>query len=257
MTATWTVLQICGAPALLAGLPHLMAPGDAWRTAPPEDWRPVDGPEILLGAHAAPVVWGRLCASPTVRVYETENQLDPASPWRGPCAQLRHALDRARPNHVALNYSAVNAEFWGDEHMPLRSLPALPPTPRDLAQRPVDVLIYGAANTRREAVVRQCRERGLVVRTVGWNEPLFGAELAAAEKQAKIVLNVHHYMPGIFEAFRCVPAVSRGSLVLSEDSEGGEGEDLVFETTRYDWLAERCEELVEQFKGRAQCDSLA
>ena len=253
MTTTWTVLAVPGWQALFAGVSYLAAPHESRRVVTPEDWGPRGTREILLGAHAAPVVWPRLCAARNVRIYETENQLDQASPWRGPCAQLRHALDRARPNHVALNYSAVNAEFWGDEHMPLRplpALPALPPSPRDLAQRPVDVLIYGAANPRREAVVRQCRERGLVVRTVGWNEPLFGAELAAAEKQAKIVLNVHHYMPGIFEAFRCVPAVSRGSLVISEDSEGDEGADLVA-TAPYDFLVKTCMTMIESIREMA------
>lgn len=252
---TWTVLAVRGWQALFAGLPYLAEPTDARRVVAVDAWLPADGPEVLLGAHAAPEVWGRLAAAHNVRHYETENQLDPNSLWRGPSTQLRHTLDRSRHPLIPWNYSAINAEYWGDEIRPLRPQPALPPTPRDLASRPVDVLIYGGANARRETIVRQCRDLGLAVQTVGWSSPLFGDALAAAEKQAKIVLNVHYYMPGIFEAFRCVPAVSRGALVVSEDSEGGEGHDLVFATAPYALLADRCQALVEHFRKEAECAS--
>lgn len=251
---TWTVLTVPGWQALFAGVSYLAEPADARRVVAIDAWRPVDGPEVLLGAHAAPAVWDRLAAAHNVRHYETENQLDPSSPWRGPVAQLRHSLDRARHPLIPWNYSAVNAEFWGDEVRPLRPRPALPPTPRDLVRRPVDVLMYGCANPRREAVARQCRERGLVVQTVGWGAPLFGDALVAAEKQAKIVLNVHYYMPGIFEAFRCIPAVSRGALVVSEESEGHEGHDLVFAGAPYEHLANKCHEIITLFRDISECD---
>lgn len=249
---TWTVLAVRGWQALFAGLPYLAEGGDFTRVVGPESWLPADGPEVLLGAHAAPEVWSTLAVAHNVRHYETENQFDPTSPWRGPSAQLRHALDRARHPLTPWNYSAINAEYWGDEVRPLRPRPALPPTPRDLATRPVDVLIYGGANPRREAVVRQCRDLGLVVQTVGWGAPLFGAALVAAEKQAKIVLNVHYYMPGIFEAFRCVPAISHGALVVSEESEGSEGHDLVFTVDAYDRLAQLCRDIVADIKHLAE-----
>lgn len=253
---TWTVLTVTGWQALFAGLPYLAEPADARRVVAVDAWRPADGPEVLLGAHAAPQVWGRLAAAHNVRHYETENQFDPISPWRDPSAQLRHALDRARHPLTPWNYSAINAEYWGDEVRPLRPRPALPPTPRDLATRPVDVLIYGGASPRREAVARQCRDLGLVVQTVGWGAPLFGAALVAAEKQAKIILNVHYYMPGIFEAFRCVPAISRGALVVSEESEGDEGATLVFETAPYYGLAYKCRDLVRSFREETCASSL-
>lgn len=252
---TWTVLTVPGWQALFAGLPYLAEGGDFTRVVAVDAWRPADGPEVLLGAHAATEVWERLSTAHNVRHYETENQFDASSPWFAPCVRLRHALDRARHPLIPWNYSAINAEYWGDEVRPLRPRPALPPTARDLVTRPVDVLIYGGANPRRETVVRQCRALGLVVQTVGWGAPLFADALAAAEKQAKIVLNVHYYMPGIFEAFRCVPAISRGALVVSEDAEGREGHDLVFATAPYAGLATKCRKLVNILQDLAECDS--
>ncbi len=48
-------------------------------------------------------------------------------------------------------------------------------------------------------------------------------ELADVLRRTKVLLNVHFYMPGIFESFRCIPAISHGCTVVSEVSEGNEG----------------------------------
>jgi hypothetical protein len=74
---------------------------------------------------------------------------------------------------------------------------------------------------RRQAILSELRRAGLTVHAP--TGPIFGAQLAQLENQSRLLLNVHYYTPGIFESFRVVPAVHRGTPVISERSMGDEG----------------------------------
>ena len=144
--------------------------------------------------------------------YEVENLF---GPW---CAQ-RERVNVRRPDLRWLNYSAANCSVFGDEFEPLRY-----PTPfREAPRGGEGVLFVGSMNARRAQILDDLRGRGVRVQVATTAAPLFGDALAAATARADLVLNVHYYeVPaalsrcGLFESFRCVPALWRGRRVLSE-----------------------------------------
>lgn len=235
----YVVLKTPWHECILAGVPFLMDPAsDTMTVVEPGAYRGPErrrrGPEtdVVMNPHLAPelVPLWRLHRDHVV-LYETEN-LIAAPRWRMASEQVR----KATPGVRWWNYSAVNAEVFGDEARPLRiPLGERRPAPSRARAPDLDVVFVGSLNERRARVLGRLEAAGLrVAVTTG---PIFGPELAALEARARVVLNVHFYDPGIFEAFRVVPAAARGSRVVSEVSLGGEGSEYAA-TTTYGCLAD-------------------
>lgn len=234
----YVVLKTPWWECIAAGVPFLKSPGDCMLTIAPEHYRgPDEDPgggstDVIMNPHRAPElapIW-REHATRTV-LYETENLIG-ATRWRMASEQIR----RACPRNWWWNYSAVNAEVFGDEARPLRiPLGARRPAPERQRPPDLDVVFVGSLNDRRQRVLGLLERTGLrVAITTG---PIFGADLAALEARARVVLNVHYYAPGIFEAFRVVPAAARGARVVSEASEGNEGAEFCAAVAPYAHLA--------------------
>lgn len=188
---------------------------------------------VILAPHRAPEL-APLFEQHADRVvlYETENLLG-APDWRARSAAIRQAA----PSVKWLNYSRANSAVFGDTFHPLRRLLSAPAPGRyrDPAWGGPDVLFVGSMNGRRAAVLDKLRDAG--VRVLVPDRPVFGAELAYLESYSRLLLNIHYYTPGVFESFRVVPAIHRGTAVLSEISEGGEGSDWC-ECVRYETLVD-------------------
>lgn len=215
----WVVLETPWWECVAAGLPFLVCPGDTWTIQPPADYRP-EAFDVVLNPLRAPELWA-LFADNAHRIvmYETENILDPACYWRRVSRELRAHC----PELEWWNYSAANGRPTGDKLVPLRQIHPLPRRPLHERQQPVDVLFVGSLNERRSVLLERLRAAGL--RVLCPTAPVFGERLARLERCAALLVNVHHYTPGVFESFRCVPALHRGTPVISESSEEGEGSE--------------------------------
>lgn len=242
MNTRWVVLQMPWWQCIAAAVPFLMRPGDRYALIAPADYR---GPrpdeiDVVMAPHRAPQLAGTFERhADRILLYETENLLG-APGWR----RRSEALRRACPGVAWLNYSAVNARVFGDEPWPLRRL--LSPVrarPWPTASGGPDVLFVGSPSARRTRVLAQLRVEGLKV--CAPTGPVFGSDLAYLEAASRLVLNIHYYTPGIFEAFRVVPAIHRGARVLSEVSEGGEGAEWC-ECVPYDRLVRRAIEILKE-----------
>ena len=235
MTTRWVVLKTPWHECIQAAIPFLMDPGDRFTAIDPEAYTGPEpfGRDVVIAPHRAPRLAPVFqCFADRVTLYETENLLA-ASAWRAHSETLR----RMCPGVPWLNYSARNAQVFGDTPRPLRRLlsgPCEPPRPR--ATGGPDVLFVGSMNARRARVLYQLTAAGYRVHTPA--QPTFGADLAYLEGASRLVLNIHYYTPGIFESFRVVPAIHRGARVLSEISEGGEGQEWC-ECVPYDQIVER------------------
>lgn len=224
-------------PCVAEGVPFVMRAGDSWTVMAPGEY---DGPEagavdVIMNPHTAPEL-APIFEQHAARVvlYETENLLCPTG-WIETSRRTRRSCPRCR----WWNYSAANAQVFGDELRPLE-LPARRAAP-DMRRADLDVLFVGSVNARRAAVLsRLDRAHVNVVHTTG---PVFGDELAALERRARVVLNMHYYEPGVFEAFRVVPAVARGARVVSEQSTGNEGAEFCDLVVPFDELADAAIEL--------------
>lgn len=105
----------------------------------------------------------------------------------------------------------------------LFTLPPLPvlcwpqASPDGLPGEPVDVLIVGAIDARRQAVVDALQGRGLRVRVVCG---AYGPALAPLLRGARLLLHVHHGQRRQLPVLRLLQPVAQGLPVLCEDCDG-------------------------------------
>lgn len=245
----WIVLRRPGQPwwqCQADALPYLVEPGQSWAILNVQDYAPpaAGHQDVILNPHTAPELWPVFrAAADRVVLYETENLLAPNG-WRARSEQTRRECDPCR----WLNYSRVNAAVFGDSLHQLRQRHDLfrePARPVPSRGRPIDVLFVGSANTRRMDLLARLLLAGVWVHNVNTHQPAFGVDLQWLQARTRLFLNVHYYQPGIFEAFRVVPAVHQGVRVLSEDSVGGEGAEWC-ETATYDRLFDRVLEILSE-----------
>lgn len=242
MKTRWVVLDCPWWQGKASAIPFLMDQGDSFEVVRPDEYL---GPllherDVVVGPHRAPML-AEVFEKHAERVtlYETENLLGSAS-WRARSADIRNRC----PSVPWLNYSARNAEVFGDTPRPLRRLPeGQYESPRPSAGGGADVLFVGSMNSRRAWILSALAAAGYSVHVPA--KPVFGEDLASLETSSRLVLNIHYYMPGIFESFRVVPAVHRGAQILSEISEAGEGEEWC-ECVPYDRLVSRAVEILKQ-----------
>ena len=212
---TWTILTHDWWQCYESGVKLLAERDDVVRYVPVSRWEPAPGEEIIFGAARCPMLWGKIAQSEAL-CYETENLLAP-SPFRPLSIAARKIITRPW-----LNYSRENSQVFGDCWYPVPPRtyrgPAGVATPKHF-----DVCFVGSVNERRAAVLRDLAVKGL--RVAHPRSPIWGSNLADLEARSRVVLNVHYYMPGVFESFRVLPALHRGATVISEESVGGEGQD--------------------------------
>ena len=158
-------------------------------------WGPAP-PRIVLGAHLPGY-------QPEVGdiIYNTEH---PSSPWwsSGYLELLgTHEVWDYRPDGVG-------------KYVPIGYVPEL--TRIDKADpQDIDVLFYGSMNERRAKVVHDLEAADLnVVTVIG----CYGAERDALIARSKVVLNMHYYTPGVFEAVRVSYLWANRKCVVSEES---------------------------------------
>lgn len=225
MSYRYVVLKTEWWECIAAGVPFLSQPGDTLTVIDPTDYlgpncdRGAPETDVIMNPHRAPMlsrVWSKFPEH--VILYETENLIS-ATGWRMASERVRQRC----PRNEWWNYSAANGAVFGDTPKPLR----IPLGARVVRDRDpdLDVVFVGSMNARRGRVLDQLTKAGLRVATT--TGPIFGPELAQLEARARVVLNVHFYSPGIFESFRVVPAVARGSVVVSEESIENEGNEFV------------------------------
>jgi len=90
----------------------------------------------------------------------------------------------------------------------------------------LDALLYGAVTPRRKAIVDQLRQAGLRIPDMETLFGRYGVERDAFMARAKIVLNVHSYVPReTFAVARVVYALANGKPVLCECNPSEEIED--------------------------------
>jgi hypothetical protein len=239
MTYRFVVLKTDWWQCIAAGVPFLMSPGDSVTLIEPERYlgpmsdRGVFETDVIMNPHRAPLL-ARVYnenAEHTI-LYEAENLLYKGGFWLGASERIRlHA-----PRCEWWNYSAENSRVFGDTPRPLR-IPLGQRQPAPPGRKPdLDVVFVGSLNRRRLLLLSRLEKTGMrVAHTAG---PMFGADLAGLEARARVVLNAHFYEPGIFESFRVVPAAARGSVVVSEASLGGEGEEFCAKTAPYSELVD-------------------
>lgn len=234
MTYRFVILDTPWSRCIEAGVPLLMGPEDTTAivkhyNGPARAYTGKSGPiDVIMNPHRAPElakVWARF--PDDVILYETENLISAAG-WRVASERVRQAC----PRNEWWNYSAANSRVFGDTPKPLR-IPLGERAHTDGAPKIVDVAFVGSLNPRRLDLLADLRRSGVTVAVHAAHRGLFGADLAAFEAQARIVLNVHYYAPGIFESFRVVPAVARGARVVSELSVDDEGAEFCARVAGY------------------------
>jgi hypothetical protein len=240
MTYRFVVLKTPWWECIAAGVPFLSSPGDSFTVIEPTEYLGPNwddlmkgGRDVIMNPHRAPMLARVYQQYPdSVILYEAENLLYKGGVWAAASEHIR----RHAPRCEWWNYSAENSKVYGDTPRPLR-IPLGQRRPAQTDRKPdLDVVFVGSLNERRSKILSKLEATGVrVAHTTG---PLFGADLAGLEARARVVLNAHFYEPGIFESFRVVPAAARGSVVVSEASLGGEGEEFCAKTAPYSELVD-------------------
>ncbi|MGE4240298.1 hypothetical protein [Ramlibacter sp.] len=163
-------------------------------------------------------------------------------------------------NWLVADYHQANLEVLAREsggaqralELPLVPGPGVAWRP-DLPHEPVvDVLFFGTASPRRDALLDRVRAAGMTVEVVAG---AFGEELAPALKRARLVLHVHFYETGLFPIARFLQPVAQGLPIVCEDSVFSTLSDwsasgIVF--APYDGLVDACASLIRSGEERAE-----
>lgn len=148
----------------------------------------------------------------TAIIYNTEHNAS--------AAMRPDYLDLLR-RHIVWDYSADNAAALAARlgkpvlHVPLGYTPELATI--QAADEDIDVLFYGSLNDRRQRVLADLAAAGLRVEAPFG---LYGAARDALIARAKIVLNVHFYVPGHFEVIRVGHLMANRKAVVTELNPG-------------------------------------
>jgi glycosyltransferase involved in cell wall biosynthesis len=172
----------------------------------------IAGPAIVLGAHLA----ARYEIEPLpagVIIYNTEHTTSNFM------TEAYLELLRRQPvwDYSQDNTSALGARLGKTVlHVPTGYVAELARVPR-LAEEDFDVLFYGSMNARRQLVLDQLSAADVRVET-GFG--VYGAARDALIARAKIVLNIHFYEPGHFEAVRVSYLLANAKAVVTELNPG-------------------------------------
>jgi SAM-dependent methyltransferase len=157
--------------------------------------------------------------------------------------------------HEVWDYSRDNAErlpaLLGKsvKYVPLGFVPELVRID-DRGVKDIDVLFYGSSNPRRESILGELRAANLRVHSAFG---VYGAARDVLIARAKIVLNIHFYEPGAFEAVRVCYLLANRKAVVTECNPGEYLDaDLAHAVlgVPYGQLAEACQRLVADASSR-------
>ena len=119
-----------------------------------------------------------------------------------------------------IDYDVANVGAYGSDPADVPLLPFLhapyleTPDSIPLEQRPIDVLFFGSLNDRRRAYIRRIEACGVNVTL--FDSPVYGPERDEYIRQAKAVVNCHHYESARFEQIRAQQCLSLGTPFISE-----------------------------------------
>lgn len=189
---------------------------------------------VVIGAHLG----GEF--PPEAIIYNTEVVRDGAWFTR----EYLHCLG----SHCVWDYSEENVRRLAKRgitarYVPVGYVPELTRIPR--AAEDIDVLFTGSLNDRRIKILNDLKAAGLnVVHLFG----VYGAERDAYIARAKICLNLHFYVPGVFEIVRCSYYFANEKCVVSQrDGDTWIEQDMVDATASvpYDSIVETCVDLLQ------------
>lgn len=198
-------------------------------------------PHLLADATLASLAPGTIAYN--FEQIDTDSQLPP-----GRLAAFR--------NLTVWDYSRRNVEAWRAAgidavHLPVGWHPSLARF-EPAAEQDVDVLFFGIVNERRRAALERIGAAGLKVAAA---HMAFGRQRDELIARARIVVNIHHYASGIFEAVRASYLLANGVPLVSERAAGDEVppeyEDAV-QWSAYDELAARCRAVVDDAELRTR-----
>jgi hypothetical protein len=124
------------------------------------------------------------------------------------------------------------------------------------AQRDIDVLFYGWLNDRRNLVLDELRTNTKL--NIVHRDSTYGADRDNLIARAKVVLNMHYYMPATFEIVRASYCWANRVAVVSELSGDLRGSDrMSMVTVDYADLAAACVGLVQLPGTRHELEDIA
>lgn len=169
-----------------------------------------DKPNILLGYHLIPFS-ADLFRTPLI-VYQLEQLNSPEFPFNAHMEKiLRGAAqvwDFSRKNIAFLNGLGIAARYLPPGyHQKMALIPGA-------REKTLDVLFYGSIGPRRRKIIEElaqvCRIQALF--------SVYGDERDNYIRQARIILNLHHWSGQLFEAVRVSYLLNNSCFVLSETS---------------------------------------
>jgi glycosyltransferase involved in cell wall biosynthesis len=208
------------------------------------------GLTVVIGAHCAAAT----ALPPDAIIYNSEHVAALANSGTAYLELLR--------KHRVWDYSRDNSGKLGAllgkqvQYVPFGFAPELARVPHS-AVRDIDVLFYGSVNPRRQAVLDQLRDAGLAVHSVFG---VYGEERDALIARAKVVLNMHYYVPGAFEAIRVCYLMANRKAVVTEQNPGEYLDDDLapgLEAVPYGRLAAACKSLVTDAERRTALQKAA
>lgn len=174
---------------------------------------------IVIGAH---LLTAKECdaISSDIIIYNSEHVHSDIFNT-GSALHLPHYLSLLR-RAVVWDYSFDNAQLLanllGREvlYVPLGYVPQLTRIPKKDVED-IDVLFYGWLKSRRTVVLDELRRYGLNVLSASG---VYGVERDDLISRAKVVMNIHAYLPGAFEVCRIGYLLANGKAVVSELNPG-------------------------------------
>jgi hypothetical protein len=186
---------------------------------------------IILGAH---LLGEQLAYVPEDAILYNLEQT--TAPWVPQQAEIFRRF-------TVWDYSPENVKFWlfnhgmPSKHVPIGYVPELTRIASASVQD-IDVLFYGHPNERRDKIIAELCMRHLNVAALS---DVFGTERDIFIGQAKVVLNMHYYTPGIFEIARVSYLLANRKYVVSEwSADVPYGLKDAVDFTDYPELAEYC-----------------
>ena len=160
------------------------------------------------------------------------------------------------------DYSRDNAERLADmlkkevKYVPLGFVPELARIGKGGA-KDIDVLFYGSHHPRRATILEALRAAGL---SVHHEFGVYGAERDALISRARLVLNIHFYEPGAFEAVRVCYLMANSKAIVTECNPGefldaDLADGLV--AVPYDGLVAACTSLIKDDERRQNLEERA
>lgn len=197
-------------------------------------------PTIILGANLLQPQ--HIAELPRQAIVYNLEQITPSSPWMTP--EWINSLQ----GRLVWEYSERNMPYWQDHkvhaaHVPIGYAPSLTRIDRTV-ERDIDVVFYGSINERRARILDALKSRNLRVAQLSG---VYGAQRDAIIARSKMAINIHYYVPNIFEVVRASYLVANSVPILSERNADtyvpGEWESMAY-WAPYDQLSSICQELL-------------